>query len=79
MSIQAALHFIRDLRENPGLREQIGPGRKFANIKDLLELAGQRGWKFDENALHAAFRIDWSMRAALFGGKVDAVPARGEE
>ncbi|VCU72252.1 hypothetical protein PIGHUM_04351 [Pigmentiphaga humi] len=64
-AIQSALHFIRHLRGAPGLAAQLGVGSGLAALGDLVESGARLGWVFDEDALRAAFRIEWTMRAAL--------------
>jgi hypothetical protein len=70
MGTQAALRFIAAVREDTellGIVRELGPE---ATLESLVTLGGSRGFKFTADDLRAAYKIDWTMRAArYFGGE----------
>lgn len=64
MSLQHAMLFLRDARDDGALRARLKQHRLTLDLSALVVLGAERGWQFGEDELRAAFGIDWKLRAA---------------
>jgi hypothetical protein len=64
MSLQDAMLFLRDARDDDGLRAVLKERRLALDMPALVALGAQRGWRFSEDELRSAFALDWKLRAA---------------
>jgi predicted ribosomally synthesized peptide with nif11-like leader len=62
MSIQEALHFMRKVREDEGLRSRAEALVRGGDLEELVRLAGEAGYPFTVDDLRAAFKHEWAMR-----------------
>jgi hypothetical protein len=59
---QAALGFLKELREDPAVRESVADRQADLSPEDLVALGASLGWRFDAQELREAFRQDWLLR-----------------
>jgi hypothetical protein len=64
MSLQDAMLFLRDARDDDGLRALLKQRRLTLDLPALVALGVERGWQFSEDDLRSAFGLDWKLRAA---------------
>ena len=62
MPTQDALDFIRALRSDPELREQLRRQAGDADLAAVIALGAETGHRFTREELEEAFRRDWAMR-----------------
>lgn len=62
MSTQAALVFLRTVRQRPDLQAGLAALGPAITSERLLELATELGSPCSAEELQAAFRLDWAMR-----------------
>jgi hypothetical protein len=68
MTVQAALLFLRDARDDGDLRAELARRRFTLDPQALVVLGAARGWSFSEDELRSAFRVDWQLRVARSSG-----------
>lgn len=68
MSVQAALRFIGQARQDDSLKKKVAALGHTAGLEDLLALGAEAGLAFTGEELQRAFRHDWAMRWARYGG-----------
>jgi hypothetical protein len=66
---QAALGFLKELREDPAVRESVAHRQDDLSPEDLVALGASFGWHFDAQELKEAFRQDWLLRWLRFRAK----------
>jgi len=64
MSVQDALLFLRDARDDAALRALMRQHRPALELPALVTLAAERGRHFSADDLRAAFALDWKLRRA---------------
>lgn len=64
MSLQDAMLFLRDARDDDSLPALLEQRRMTLDLPALVELGAGRGWQFSEDELRSAFGLDWKLRAA---------------
>jgi predicted ribosomally synthesized peptide with nif11-like leader len=66
MSVQVALRFIRQIRQDEGLWQAVSALGKDplsgVAMEDLVAVAAAAGFEFRAEDLREAHRIDWAMR-----------------
>jgi predicted ribosomally synthesized peptide with nif11-like leader len=62
MSVQRALQFIRQVRTDPGLREQVHRLGHVDDLEAIVRIAAAAGFEQSAEDLQAAFKHDWAMR-----------------
>ncbi|MBI4866028.1 MAG: Nif11 family protein [Candidatus Wallbacteria bacterium] len=62
MSIDHAMRFLDLVRTDESVRRLLLQRGDEPTSKDLIEVAANRGWHFDEKDLQQAFRHAWAMR-----------------
>ena len=67
MSLQAALHFLAAVREQPPLQRAIERLGAEAPLEAWVRMAQEAGWELTERELAAAFRVEWDMRWLRYG------------
>ena len=67
MSVQLALSFIRQVRQDEALRRDLAPLDDEASLSRLIEVAAAAGFCFTEEELQSAHKHDWAMRRARYG------------
>jgi predicted ribosomally synthesized peptide with nif11-like leader len=72
MSIQAALDFMRRVRDDEALRREVEALGPEAGLAAVVALAIAAGYAFTEAELRAAHRADWGLRLIHFGRPDDA-------
>lgn len=68
MSVQTALKFIQRVRQEQSVQIQLlalGPG---ADLDEVAKLGEGMGFSFTSEEMQAAFKHDWVMRWAFYGG-----------
>lgn len=64
MSLQAALLFVRALRDDPALRRRVEALGPRASLDDIATVAREHGSDFTPDELRRAHAHDWTMRWA---------------
>lgn len=62
MSIQTALYFIQQLRENEELKKRLLAHNANPNLDNFVEFGNEVGLTFTIEELKAAHKHDWAMR-----------------
>jgi hypothetical protein len=66
MSLESALRFLKESRDRPALRQEIGLLSGEASYDALCAIAARYGYAFTPTELAQAFAIDWLARWAHF-------------
>ena len=62
MSIQHAFDFIRQVEDQPELKEAVTRAAVGQGLSEAVQIGSDRQLFFDEQELRRAFAIDWTMR-----------------
>lgn len=68
MSVQNALHFIKKLGEDEGLKTKIRAIGADADLEFMVSIGAETGLDFTVEELRVAFTRDWSMRRYFYCG-----------
>ncbi|WP_066659716.1 MULTISPECIES: Nif11-like leader peptide family natural product precursor [unclassified Sphingomonas] len=71
MSIQHAQAFIRAVADDAALRDTLLALPAPVAVRDIVAVAAEAGFDFDEEALVRAHGIDWSMRWLRYHRRLD--------
>jgi hypothetical protein len=71
VSLQHALLFLRDVRQDAGLRVELKCRHLALDLPALVALGAGRGWQFGVDELRVAFSLDWKLRAAHLSACAD--------
>ena len=71
MSQQAALRFVREVREDATLRSRVEALGDHATLDDVAALASDAGFPCTADELRAAHGHDWGMRWVRHGASRD--------
>jgi hypothetical protein len=66
MSIQAAIHFIHQVRDQKQASELPVTNTLLDDLEEFVKRGAQVGYDFSADDLRAAFRHDWQMRWLRF-------------
>lgn len=69
MSVQNALEFLRQTREDESLRNQIASLQSGTELESLAEIGAEAGFVFTADELQTAFKHDWRMRWLSFSAR----------
>jgi len=72
VSVQEALLFLRDARDDAALRALMRNHRPVLDLPALVALAAERGRSFSADDLRSAFALDWKLRTARRSGAAAA-------
>ncbi len=73
MSVQQALRFIQQIRQDETLKEKLGALGVDVEIERVVDLAQSAGWLCTAEELRTAFKYDWTMRWFHFSAASHAV------
>jgi predicted ribosomally synthesized peptide with nif11-like leader len=71
MSVQTAMQFIRKVREDESLRDQLKALGQAAELESVVQIGAAAGFDFTIEDIRTAFKHDWAMRWVYYGGEVE--------
>ena len=66
MSVQTALQFIQQLRNDEGLKTRLLALNSHPDLESFVKLGAEIGFAFTVEELKAAHKHDWAMRWLLY-------------
>jgi hypothetical protein len=66
MSVQTALQFIQELRDDEGLKNRLLARNSSPDLESFVKLGAEIGLVFTVEDLKAAHKHDWGMRWLLY-------------
>lgn len=69
MSVPSALEFIRQVREDESLRNEIAALPPQTALESLVRMGAAAGFAFSADELQTAFKHDWKMRWLKYSAK----------
>jgi len=66
MSVQMALQFIQQLRNDEGLKTRLFTLNSHPDLESFVKLGAEIGLAFNVEQLEAAHKHDWAMRWLLY-------------
>jgi hypothetical protein len=71
----AALSFLRRLREDAGLTQELRDSAATGDLETVVRLAATAGYEFSAQELRAAHRVDWQLRRAAYAASAASTVA----
>jgi predicted ribosomally synthesized peptide with nif11-like leader len=69
MSVQTALRFIRDIRTDESLQNQIKALGATGDLERVVQIADAAGYVLSAADLQTAFKHDWALRWMYYTGR----------